>query len=501
MADCRFTNFDIAVHGQANPYLVRAVYAEHAAEGELDADRRQPYWAGRLAELGSRRRPPGRAVLEETGARLFQALLHSDVRDLWLRAHADLEGGKVAGLRVRLSLSPAGVVDLPWEAMYDRDRRVFLAASLQTPLVRVVNLLRYVGAVRPLATRLPLRLLVAIPDDPTGQIDAAVEWQRIQDAVAPIRPEGVSVERFAGRFGILELRRQLELGRPDILHLITHGGPEGVVLWQAGQPVIASAAALRVALEAAPSVRLVVLTACATATAPPSSPSVGAASVSEPPSARAASVSEHASPVASVGAQLLQAGLPAVIAMQFDVQEEVAAEFAGYFYTELVAGRCPGAIDVAMSYARSSLYALNPDAFDYGMPVLWLNTADGRIFMLDRTIQARPRVVATPLPAPAPAAMAAILEEIAALQQWLAASTPRRDRRSIDRSIESSRQEHLQSVRDTLAAATNVTADASPAKLAEWASDRLPDLRRHQWEADRLSGILQNSHKQDPPEV
>ena len=171
--------------------------------------------------------------------------------------------------------------------------------------------------------------------------------------------------QLAGRFDVLELRRQLELAQADILHLVTHGRPEGVVLWQAGQPVLAPAPALRVALEAAPSVRLVVLSACATAQSP------------------------APAPVASVGAQLLQAGIPAVIAMQFDVQADVAAAFARHFYTELVAGRCPGAIDVAMSYARSSLYALNPHAFDYGTPVLWLNTADGRIFTPDRVIKIR----------------------------------------------------------------------------------------------------------------
>ena len=129
MAYCRFENFDIAVHGQAPPYLVRAAYGPHSAEGELLIDARQGPWPQRLAELTAAGhapgrapsripgRTPGRAYLEETGALLYDALWRDQVRDLWLRARSDLESGAIGGLRVRLSLSPADVAALPWEVL------------------------------------------------------------------------------------------------------------------------------------------------------------------------------------------------------------------------------------------------------------------------------------------------------------------------------------------------------------------------------------------------
>ena len=203
---------------------------------------------------------------------------------------------------------------------------------MQTPLVRVEKLLRHVGHVRALQTRLPLRLLVATPEDPTGQLDSAGERERLMAALAPLAGSAVEVVTLDGRFSIVDLRDMLASTQPAIVHLVTHGQPDGVLLWQGGVPVITPAASVRVALEGAESVRLVLLSACSSAQ--------GSLQRS----------------LASVGAQLLQAGLPAVIAMQFAIDEGVAGDFARFFYQELFTGRCPGAVHLAVNYARSNLY-------------------------------------------------------------------------------------------------------------------------------------------------
>lgn len=101
-----------------------------------------------------------------------------------------------------------------------------------------------------------------------------------------------------------------------MLHLITHGTADGVLLWENDEAAITPAAALRAALEAAPQVRLAVLNACETA--------IGAG----------------ATPV-TASPRLLQAGLPTVVAMQFPIADQAAAAFAEHFYGELLAGRCP----------------------------------------------------------------------------------------------------------------------------------------------------------------
>ena len=100
--------------------------------------------------------------------------------------------------------------------------------------------------------------------------------------------------------------------------------------------------------------------------------------------------SSDRTPFTTVGPQLLQTGIPAVVAMQYKIHDEDAVEFAQYLYEELLVGPCPGHIDAAVSYARSNLYVSHPDRFSFGTPVLWLNARDGQIFHLESMDQALP---------------------------------------------------------------------------------------------------------------
>lgn len=78
--------------------------------------------------------------------------------------------------------------------------------------------------------------------------------------------------------------------------------------------------------------------------------------------------------------QMLQAGIPAVIAMQLEISIDTALHFTQFLYEELITGSFPGSIDAAVGFARSNLYALDPNGSGYIAPVLWLNTNDDRIF-------------------------------------------------------------------------------------------------------------------------
>lgn len=359
MAHCRFIDFDITIHGQQAPYLVHATYRQHSAVGSCALDATRPEWATQLASLARARGASGQEQLQSMGAQLFGALFHGAVRDLWARACADLERDQT-GLCIRLLAAAPAVAALPWEMMFDPDRRVAVAGSLQTPLVRVENLLQHVGHVRSLTTTLPLRMLIATPEDPTQQIDGAAEMEQITAALGAWAGRYVQIAVLQGRFDVVTLRQQIAQLQPDIVHLITHGQPDGVLLWQHDTPVITPAAALRVAFEGAHSVRLVVLNACAT----------GHGAVQNA--------------LTSVGAQLLQTGAPAVIAMQYDIEENNASNFVQFFYQELFGGVCPGIVPHAVNFARSNLYALNPAHAGYATPVLWLNAANGAIFEMER---------------------------------------------------------------------------------------------------------------------
>jgi hypothetical protein len=358
MAHCRFIDFDITIHGQQAPYLVHAAYRQHTATGQFAADAAQLAWLGQPELLTQGHALTGQRRLEEIGAQLYALLFQGQVRDLWLQARAELDAG-ATGVCIRLMAQPPAVAALPWEAMFDPERAIAFAGSLQTPLVRAERQLQYVGRVRALTATPPLRLLIATPEDPTAQIDGAAEVQQLTAALGALAGRFVEITVLDGRFDVVTLRQKIADVQPDIVHLVTHGQPDGVLLWQQGAPVITPAAALRVALEDAHSVKLIFLNACATAQ----------------------SALNHS--LASLGAHLLQTGAPAVIAMQYDIEENTASNFARFFYQELFGGRCPGVVSRAVSFARSNLYALNPDNLGYSTPVLWLNAADGTIFEME----------------------------------------------------------------------------------------------------------------------
>lgn len=462
MGDCQLANFSIDLLGSDAPFTVRAAYGDYVAEGRFLLDVRQSAWQTWLAQLTPPNLRPGQSTLAACGAELFEALLADDVRDLWLRARADLEAGRIDALRVRLQSASTAVADLPWETLYDADRGHTLAASTRTTLVRGVRWLRYVGGARPLQLTLPLRLLLAVPEDPTHQIDAAVEVARIEAALAPLHPDGVRWETLTGRFDALDLRQRLQAGGFDVLHLITHGTADGVLLWENDEAAITPAAALRAALESAPQVRLAVLNACETA--------IGAG----------------AAPVTSVGAHLLQAGLPAVVAMQFPIADQAAAAFAEHFYGELLAGRCPGAVDVAVTQARAALYIRSPDDLAYATPVLWLNAPDGQIFVPDRAVRTRPRPSAPPDLTPLKA-------ERASLEAWFAA-TPTADAAHIPallRPMAASLAHELRECRDLFAQLDAIERQPLQPTLAAQYADKLARLRSSQETVNKLVQILQ----------
>lgn len=356
MARCDFENFDITIRGSAPPYGVIAHYRRQSAQGEFAADITQSEWRNLDRQIEHTILAPSEKALTSAGSRLFTTLMRGDVRELWSAARSDLDQERVGGVRIRLDLLPPPVAALPWEVLYDPDRRQALAADARTPLVRVEHSLRLTQPPRSLRIAWPLTLLLAAPEDPAGQINAAAEIRAVKRMLDGFGPERIRVTTMSGRFSLLDLGVELEAHRPDILQLITHGGPEGLELWQQGLPATSPSAALRAMVERSPSVKLAFLNACL------------------------AGRSSERLPLHSVAEQLLQAGLPAVIAMLYEIRDDAAIEFARRLYEELTAGACPGAIDAAVALARGGLRAHNPGDFSYGTPALWLNAEDGLIF-------------------------------------------------------------------------------------------------------------------------
>lgn len=299
----------------------------------------------------------GRAA-QEFGRRLYDAIFQDQVRDC-LRRSLDVATQRPGqGLRIRLRLTAAqGLSDLPWEYLYDVPFKRFFVHSQTTPIIRYLDLPQ---GTQPLTVQLPLNVLVMIanPRD-YGQLDVEVEWHKVQEALADlVQRELVTLTRLeSATLGALQ--RQLRRMSYHIFHFIGHGGFDqqtqaGVLLLEDDKGLLRMVAGsyLGMLLHDHPTLQLAVLNACE--------------------GARTA----HIDPLAGVAQILVHQGIPAVIAMQFEITDHAAIILAHEFYTALADGY---PVDAALTEARKAIYAAGNDV-EWGTPVLYMRSPDGQIF-------------------------------------------------------------------------------------------------------------------------
>ncbi|MEZ4682976.1 MAG: CHAT domain-containing protein [Caldilineaceae bacterium] len=144
-----------------------------------------------------------------------------------------------------------------------------------------------------------------------------------------------------------------------IFHFVGHGGfdsrsQEGVLLFEDefGHSHPVSGLYLGTLLHDHPALRLVLLNACEGARAGVDDPFSG------------------------VAQQMLRQGIPAAIAMQFEITDEATADLAGSFYTALTDGY---PVDAALAEARKSIF-LHGNDIEWGTPVLYMRTPNGQLF-------------------------------------------------------------------------------------------------------------------------
>jgi hypothetical protein len=316
---------------------------------------------GRPARTVRRLESTEMATAKSFGAALFNAVFSGDVRAC-LRSSVDEAKRDNAGIRVRLRLADPALADLPWEFLYVQSVNRFLALSVQTPLIRYMDLPE---VLQPIAVTPPIRVLVMI-SSPTDypSLDVEAEWQRLNDALGDLIKAGtLSLERME-EATLTALQRRLRRSQYHIFHFIGHGEfdqtlQEGVLLLerekQRGHRV--GSQYLGMLLHDHESLRIAVLNAC-----------------------EGARSSKH-DPFAGSAQTLVQQGIPAVIAMQFEIADDVAQTFAHELYGALADGY---PIDAAVTEARKAIFAMGREV-EWATPVLYLRAPDGRIFDVDRS--------------------------------------------------------------------------------------------------------------------
>ncbi len=301
---------------------------------------------------------PEAETAKNFGGRLFETVFDGEVQGC-LHSSLNMASQQGKGLRIRLRLTEApDLLDLPWEYLYNRTRNLFYALSVETPLVRYLEMPE---RIMPLAITPPLRVLVMIAS-PKGYppLNVEREWQKLHMAVRDLEDRGLMVLERIEQATLPALRRRLRTTDYHLFHFIGHGDfdpqtQDGALIFEDedGLGFRASGQSLSVLMrDYRHPLRLVILNACEGARTAGSAPFAGTAQ------------------------RLIQQGIPAVIAMQFEVTDETAITFAQEFYAALT-DSFP--VDAALTEARKAI-SIEARGAEWGTPVLYMRAPDGHIF-------------------------------------------------------------------------------------------------------------------------
>jgi hypothetical protein len=293
------------------------------------------------------------------GKQLFRALMPDPIHACY-ESSLQQALSQQKGLRLKLQIDVPELADLPWELIYNADVRQFLALSTKTPLVRYLQL-PYPAPPPTLSP--PLAILVMVANPPGyDDLDVAGEKQRIQAALEGIVSSGRVRIDFLEMATLPTLQACLHQRSFHVLHFIGHGRynemeQEGGVVFETEDGGAQYVTGLRLGrlLGDHLSLRLVVLNAC----------EAGRPSLTDP--------------LAGGAAALVTAGVPAVVAMQFEITDRASAVFTRALYGAL-AESYP--IDTALAEARKAIDVALGETLEWGTPVLYMRTPDGMLFQM-----------------------------------------------------------------------------------------------------------------------
>jgi formylglycine-generating enzyme required for sulfatase activity len=277
---------------------------------------------------------------QEQGGDLFQAVFRGEVRRLWGESLARTEKGRGLLIKLRLEDRPE-LVGLPWECLYDRDRKTFFGLQTETPIVRY---LAVPAEPFPQPAPRPTRILVLIANPQgTERLQIEQEFREVSAALSCLG-ERVRIERLERPSMALLASRLREC---HVLHFIGHGAfdQKGIVILEGsdGQPLTLDVHGLATLFPSAHSIRLVVLNSCQGA--------------------------QHSTGDVfdGVAQSLVQKGVPAVVAMRHDVDDELAIAFSSSLYQALSQG---ASIQEAVPLGRRAMLDEKSDA--WSTPALYM---------------------------------------------------------------------------------------------------------------------------------
>jgi formylglycine-generating enzyme required for sulfatase activity len=221
--------------------------------------------------------------------------------------------------------------------------------------------LQLAQAPSPLTIAPPLNILgmIASPQNLTP-LEVQHEKQRIEAALTEIQARGMVKLTWLEGQNWRDLQRAMRRGPWHVFHFVGHGGfdrqsDEGVIALtdEEEQAHLLSATQLGRLLADHQSLRLVLLNACEGARG------------------------SKQDLFSSMAATLVRRGIPAVLAMQYEITDLAAIELARVFYEALADGM---PVDAAVAEARTALSVAVANTVEWGTPVLYMRSPNGVLF-------------------------------------------------------------------------------------------------------------------------
>lgn len=355
-----YHDFDLWIDERNGDHYPLRAESHANAKGKLYLDPASPEWADDLHKLDEEK--TNRQFSKTFGGRLYHSLFQGDIGNLYHESRGQVIGNDQAGLRIRLRIVPPELSVIPWELLFDGDR--FLATSTKTPLTRFIELR---APIKELKTTLPIKVLLVIPEG--SGLDTAAETHSVMTALKDLG-EDVQYHVLDKKVTRQAIRDALKENPYHIFHFIGHGSynenHHGCLALNAEDKEGAKKTSLRpikaesfgLFFQDYPTTKLVILNSC-----------------------EGAQVSAT-KPLAGMAPQIVNAGVPAVIAMQYPIPDKVAKLFACEFYKALCQDVDQGRVDAAIAYARRSLCQEFDETNDFALPVLFMRSPGGVIFDL-----------------------------------------------------------------------------------------------------------------------
>jgi CHAT domain len=282
-----------------------------------------------------------RTGFEAIGKRLSEYLMVGSIGEKWREI---VQAAGPAGVRLLLDVRPNDLAGLPWELMLDGPR--WLATDATRPIIRVTKSFPGAADIRPV--RGPLRILVVVGSKERDRVvDAEKEITQLKDAFR--RLCGLVVWEVLHQPSRDDVRRDYQRMRPHVFHFIGHGDVDGdrgrLMLYDADADANRPWTTSEILGDlAGHQPRVAILNACRTTDV---------------------TSQEGAWRVADAFVEL---GVPAIIAMQADIQGSAAATFTGHLYRAISTAE---PLDVAVANGRRGITdELTYDRRDFALPSL-----------------------------------------------------------------------------------------------------------------------------------